>query len=176
MRCKDIKKCLIDRWPQQMSELDSQMLAEHVSQCPSCFKFQQELQLMRQSLETLERPLLPLSLDQKTKKRCCELLACAGLEKKLSPVPFGWLKVPKIIWGAFLFITVFTLVLIAPFFEELSTNGSLSTRTIYTIIIILQNAVMLILAPLLLQRYGKKTAKPFRTPVIIRGYGRLGGV
>jgi len=118
MRCKEIEKLLIYRWPQQMSELESQMLAEHVSQCQDCFKFRQELQLVRQSLETLERPLLPLSLDRKTKARCSEVLVSVGHAKK-SLVSFSWLHVPKIVWGAVFFITIFTLVLIAPFFEDL---------------------------------------------------------
>lgn len=176
MTCEEIKKLLVDCKPQQMSKQDQQNLAEHISHCRGCFAFQQELRLIRQSLETLQRPVLPLSLDKKTRERCCNELLSGSTKKKFSPVYLKWPRVPKMVWAALIVLTVFTLILIAPFWGELANDDPLSPRTLFSIIVISQNVLMLMLAPLLLQRYGKKSAKSFRSPAVVRGYGRSGGV
>lgn len=156
MKCKKIKKLIIDFSAQKISKANSRIMAEHINQCNDCYRFQQELLLMRQSIKTIEKPMLPHSVEKRTRARCIAEITSGDIEKALYPPPFGWLKVPKVIWVAVLILTILTLIFIVPFFGELSTRDSLSPQALYTLILIIQNTLMLILSPLLIQRYGKK--------------------
>jgi len=160
MKCKKIQSIVIKGGFQNLSAEDDLIFAKHVENCQECLKFQQDFRLMQQSVTILKKPFLSPVIDCETKKRCINELLSEEYFLKNHPVTIKNVKIPKIILAALLILTLLTMVLIASGSVEYFILDSISPGTFFTLILIIQNALMLILSPLLIFKYGKKRRIP----------------
>jgi len=143
MKCKGYRALMIDQRPELLSKPQSRLLADHIKNCRDCREFQQEFKQLQWGLKAIPEPVLP---DD------CERLSREVCHREIQKAPG---RVPRSVYLALMALIAITLVLIFPVVGELSFEASLSSRETLTFILVLQNAVMLLLSPLLIRRYGR---------------------
>ena len=142
MKCKSYRALMIEQRPELLSKPQSRLLADHIENCRDCREFQQELKQLQWGVKAIPEPVLP---DD------CERLSREACHREIRKAPG---RVPRSVYLALLALMAITLVLIFPVVGELSFEASFSSQEILAVILVLQNAVMLLLSPLLIRRYG----------------------
>ena len=127
-------------------------LEEHLETCPDCAAFRGFRGDLRSRLREATGPALSVELSDSVRLRCRAELEPA-LRSRQKPVPSkGPATVPWSIWGALLVLTGLTIVFLIPGLEEFRQSQKLTLGTALVLLIILQNALMLFAAPLLMRR------------------------
>ena len=152
MRCKDIERLIIDSSDEDLSAEELRTIEKHVARCALCARFQDDLEKIRMGVKTIPQPALPPDLAQKTRLRCHTELsqqpaATARIGKLIPSDP-----IPKYVWAALLPLIFFTVILIVPIFKEIRLDQTLTFASVVALTIIIQNAVMLLFAPILIRR------------------------
>lgn len=151
MRCKDIECMIIDSTERDLSPEEQQTLEKHTEACASCAGFRDDLGRMRLSLGERMGLCLPSDLDEKTLKRCREeIRAPKPLSRERVSISAG--GVPKLIWAALASLIVLTVLFLVPLGREIRAGQAISPLSAFVLMLIFQNVVMGILAPVLLQR------------------------
>lgn len=155
MQCKEYKYLIIESSERVLSDEEQQKLKKHCSQCENCSRFKENIEEIRFSLKQSVFPALPFSLDKKTKQFCRDEINrkkyTLQREKKPLRTP-----IPGYIWAAFILLTIMTSFLLFPELKILNSDQPLSLWTIVMVTVILQNAVMLFLSPVIIRRYKTK--------------------
>lgn len=159
MKCKKVKLLIVSGDFNNLSFKDKQLVNDHIRQCPSCLKIREDLELIQRSVKTWKDPVLPGNIERTTRKRCMDELGSHQPVSKNIIVPALNIKIPRMILVALFVQTLITAVLISTFSGEHLFSGSLSSRTIFTLVLIFQNTLMLFLSPLLILKYGKSKKK-----------------
>jgi len=127
-------------------------LEEHLETCPDCAAFRDFLGGLRSSLRDAPGPALSVGLSDSVRLRCRAELD-AGLPPRLRPAPSKQpAGVPWPILAALLVLTGLTIVFLIPGLEEFRQSQKLTLGTALVLLVILQNALMLFAAPLLMRR------------------------
>lgn len=147
MKCRDYQMLLIDDHQERIPEREIQELVQHIEICRECEAFRKQLDRLRQALEKNPVPGLPAEIDRMTRQRCLAELS------RSEPVLRNE-GIPRLLVGALLALFAVTLVLIFPVLGTISLEDSFTLAEVMAMVLILQNAVMLLLAPLLIRRYG----------------------
>ena len=159
MKCKDIERQIIESSSERLDEKKKLEIERHMKGCADCGRFEEEMDGIRKTLLRQSKPVLPEDLDKRTYQLCREALASPQREGEV----FGrkaWLKsIPFSIKAAFLCLIVLTIIWAVPQLEEFKLDDSLSAASIIILSVIFQNALMLILSPLLLRRFRMKRAR-----------------
>ena len=152
MRCKDIERLIIESSDEDLSLEELSTIEKHVARCALCARFQDELEKIRMGVKTIPQPLLPPDLAQKTRRRCqaeiSRQFAAASKIAKLIPSD----PIPKYVWAALLPIILLTVLVIIPELIEIRLDQTLKFTSVAAFTIIIQNAVMLLFAPILIRR------------------------
>jgi hypothetical protein len=152
MRCKDIELLIIDSSDGNLSLEELSAIERHVSHCALCARFQDELEKIRMGVKTIPQPILPPDLAQKTRLRCqaeiSQQPATATKNAKLIPSD----PIPKYVWAALLPLILLTVFALAPTLKEIRLDQTLTFASAAALTIIIQNAVMLLFAPILIRR------------------------
>ena len=156
MRCKDIESLIIDSSESKLSKDQWNMVEQHVSGCARCAGFQKNLDEIRTHLNTSPPPVLSETLKKKTRANCLEEIRrqpISGPEISLKP---STAAIPKFIWAALTLIILLTGVVMIHLIGDFKWTDifSFSNATFFTLI--LQNAAMLILAPILLRKFRQR--------------------
>lgn len=162
MKCKQCISLVLEQPNRDMSDDESRMLAEHLNRCADCLAFKNELQAVSGLMKAIRAPELSSELDEKTREKCHGALRKAGTIKETaetSPRLFG---LPRGILASLFLLVAITLVLVFPTIGELSFKETLSAGEMFTLMLILQNAVMLLFSPVLFRKYSRITFKTFR--------------
>jgi hypothetical protein len=157
MRCKDIERLIIDSSDENLSSEELRTIEKHVARCALCARFQEDLEKIRMGVKTIPQPVLPPDLAQKTRHRClAELSQQPAVATKIAKlIPSD--PIPKYVWAALLPLILLTVLVIAPIFKEIRLDQTLKFTSVVALTIIIQNAVMLLFAPILIRRrHGKK--------------------
>jgi hypothetical protein len=103
-------------------------------------------------VKTIPQPILPPDLAQKTLHRCqteiSQQPATATKIAKLIPSA----PIPKYVWAALLPLILLTVFVLAPTLKEIRLDQTLTFASAAALTIIIQNAVMLLFAPILIRR------------------------
>ncbi len=152
MRCKDIERLIIDSSDKDLSQEELGAIEKHVAHCALCARFQDDLEKIRMGVKTMPQPVLPPGLAQKTRLRCqaeiSQQPAAASKIAKLIPSD----PVPKYVWAALLPLILLTVFVLAPTLKEIRLDQTLTFTSAAALTIIIQNAVMLLFAPILIRR------------------------
>ncbi len=154
MKCKGYRTLMVDQRPELLSEPQSRLLADHIENCRDCRKFQQELKRFQWGLKAIPEPVLPDDCERLSREACYREIqqVLAGKRLKRQAADSG--RVPRLVYLALMALMAITLVLIFPVVGELSFEASFSSQEILAVMLVLQNAAMLLLSPLLIRRYG----------------------
>jgi hypothetical protein len=157
MRCKDIERLIIDSSDEDLSQEELTAIEKHVTRCASCARFRDDLEKIRMGIKVMPQPVVPPDLAQKTRLRIHTEMgrepAAATKIDQLTPSE----SIPKYVWVALLPLIILTVILIVPIFKEIRLDQTLTFASVVALTIIIQNAVMLLFAPILIRRYrGKK--------------------
>ena len=152
MRCKDIERLIIESSDEDLSLEELSTIEKHVARCALRARFQDELEKIRRGVKTIPQPILPPDLAQKTLHRCqteiSQQPATATKIAKLIPSA----PIPKYVWAVLLPLILLTVFVLAPTLKEIRLDQTLTFASAAALTIIIQNAVMLLFAPILIRR------------------------
>lgn len=151
MRCKDIKRLIIDASERDLEQAEKHVLEKHLAECEVCARFQNQYQNIRLSLSTSPKPALPHLLDSLTLGACQDWIYTAATTGKVIPSS-SKSALPKLVWSALFLLTVLTVIILIPLLKEFQLDQNISVSTAVALTLILQNAVMLFFAPLIIRR------------------------
>lgn len=145
MRCQDIERILIEGTSPPIGGPNVGDLEGHLAACPSCAAFQADLGKIRNHHRGPIPPVLPPALDARTKAAWrAELLA-----PRPAPLP-GWLI------AALSVLTALTAIIVYPIFAAPEIVEPLSFPTAARIALLLQNGMMLFVAPILFRKFKRQ--------------------
>ncbi|NIM58814.1 MAG: hypothetical protein GTO16_07705 [Candidatus Aminicenantes bacterium] len=152
MRCKDIERLIIDSSDEDLSQEELNAIEKHVARCASCVRFRDDFEKIRMGIKSMPQLIVPLDLAQKTRLRIrtelsMEPAATAKIDQLTHSEP-----IPKYVWAALLPLIILTAILIVPIFKEIRLDQTLTFRSVVALTLIIQNAVMLLFAPILIRR------------------------
>jgi anti-sigma factor RsiW len=152
MRCKDIERLIIESSDEDLSLEELSAIEKHIARCALCAHFQDDLEKIRMGVKTMPQPILPPDLAQKTRLRCQAEIsrqpAAASKIAKLIPSD----PIPKYVWAALLPLILLTVLVLAPTLKEIRLDQTLTFASAAALTIIIQNAVTLLFAPILIRR------------------------
>lgn len=153
MRCQNIERLIIDSSEGILSQEEQRAIERHVAECAECARFQDDLKNIRISLTKMPAPSLPDELGRRTRILChAELKARLASEKQrvsqTRPAPVPW-----VIWAALISLIGLTVFLMVSLFKDIGLNQPLSFESVFVLCLILQNAVMLFFAPVIIRKY-----------------------
>ena len=157
MRCKDIERLIIASSDEDLSSEELKAIEQHVGLCPHCARFQEELGKIRTGIKAMPVPELSAGLNKSTRSRCyaeMKKLREAALEKRSSRTLSR--SIPVYVWATLFALTLLTMVIIFPVIREIRFDQTLSFKAAAVLTIIIQNAVMLFFAPILIRKYRSK--------------------
>jgi len=137
-------------------ELDD--IEQHVAQCPSCSRFREDLNRIRNGLKAPPCHEPSEELLTTTRALCYAKIEAMGVSGTGALTGDRSRPVPKVIWAAVVTLIVLTGIIVISLLPELEIEEPLSLKTILAFTLIVQNAAMLFFAPLLIQklRFPKK--------------------
>lgn len=148
MRCRNVQRWLVSHEKKDEKSPGFFRIQNHLKECEQCFHFKRDLDGIRKTMASNPRPEPPSGLVHTTFSRCRNLLITP------SPAP-----VPKTIWITFSLILIITIWLTLPapaLFQN--TALQLSYLDITPLVLIIQNAVMLLFVPVILIKLNRRRA------------------
>jgi hypothetical protein len=163
MQCKHIEHLVMDSYERELNEKELSCMQQHIERCSRCARFQDSLEKIRTGLGALPLPVPSPELLEKTRKSLVgEIPAKIGSpNKEFARVSID--PIPKIIWAALLALILLTVLVIISVLDDLKWNQTLPFSAAAVLTLVLQNAVMLVIAPVLLRRHRWKKS----------GFGRV---
>ncbi len=150
MRCQDVERLIVEEselGPAERDEMES-----HLSRCARCSDLRNFKKALHERVAEVAAPELPAGLDARVRKSAhAELIARLG-GRVAGARPDVKVEVPGLIWAALTVITVLTLSFLIPGVQDLVENQKLTLGTGLVLILILQNALTLFFAPVVLRR------------------------
>lgn len=146
MRCRNVQQWLVSHEKKDEKSPDFFRIQNHLNECDPCFHFKQDLNDIREIMAGNPRPEPPPELVRSTFNRCRNMLNTP------SPAP-----VPKTIWVTFTLILIMTIWLTLPAPALLQNKSpQLSYLDITPLMLIIQNAVMLLFFPVILIKLNRR--------------------
>ena len=152
MRCQDFERLMLESSERELVREERRALEEHLETCPVCAAFRDFLGGLRSSLRDAPGPALSTEFSDSVRLRCRAELD--SLSRSRAGQDFGRrpAAVPWPIWAALAILTGLTLYFLIPGLEEFRQGQKLTLATALVLLVILQNALMLVAAPLLMRR------------------------
>jgi len=158
MKCKDIERLVIASSGKLPDSKQFHAIHLHVEHCTKCSRLKEDMESLRSLLQQRPDPVFPEDLDKKTHQKCLSEIQSlqknkqrAGFQQHLQSIPIHM----KVVFISLL------VVMVIWFFSNIENFGSgggesLSMPTIFGLFLIIQNAMMLLFAPLLIRRFRSK--------------------
>ncbi|MFA9454193.1 MAG: hypothetical protein ACERK6_09780 [Candidatus Aminicenantaceae bacterium] len=159
MHCKDIRHLVIDDTGQELAPDVRQNMDEHIVRCERCARFLESVEAIRRGVGDLPRPAPSDRIDHQVRT----LLQNADAARRIpaTPLPSRWesLSIPRFIWAAIPVLVVLTSLIMASGLQDvLDKTGSFLASTF--VALLLQNAAMLVFAPILIRALRRKGSQP----------------
>ena len=153
MRCQDAQRLMLDIPEGTLSADTLSALEEHVRRCPKCAGLRADLEEIRTGLENHPLPEPPADLIERTRAVCLAELRANEDARETNPGKTRVAAPPKFIWAALAVLTVLTLIFVVPRIEDIKFDEMLTFETVLTFSLLIQNAVMLFFAPILIRKF-----------------------
>ncbi len=150
MHCKDIEIKILDSSERKLSQNEIAAIEQHLAHCAGCTRFKNDLVKLRNGLNHIPQPTPSPGLVENTRALCHQELNLKG--KSTAAPPYKWrpFPIPKLLWVAIPVVMGITTYLMLPGLKDLAAQ-SLSPQSAAVLAIILQNAALLVLAPILIK-------------------------
>jgi hypothetical protein len=143
---------IIDSSDEALSLEELSAIEAHIAHCVLCVRFQDDLERIRIGVKAMPQPALPPDLAQKTRVRChAEISQKPAAASKIAQLIPSY-PIPKYVWAVLLFLIILTVLIIVPELTEIRWDQSLTFTSVVALSIIIQNALMLLFAPILIRR------------------------
>lgn len=155
MHCKDIEIKILDSTERKLSQNEITTIEQHLAQCAGCTRFKNDLVKLRNGLNHIPQPAPSPGLVENTRALCHQ--EADGKGKSTAGHPFKWRRfpIPILLWIAIPVVMGITTYLILPGLKDLATQVR-SYQSTAVLAIILQNAAMLVLAPILIRSFRRR--------------------
>jgi hypothetical protein len=155
MTCKKIQRKIMDGWrPVGRDAVDT--VSDHVANCTECRLFMEDYACLRSYLKPLPEVTVPPDLDRDVLALSHRELSRAIAVEKRAAVPQTGIPVPRLVAFGLVFIIAVTLWIILPAVGDLNLADALTPRERFILLLIGQNALMLLLSPVIFKKFGKK--------------------
>jgi len=159
MRCRDVRQLAIDDAGRDLTKGVRHEVEEHLAQCERCARFRENLGSVRRGVKDLSHPAPSGTVDARVRA----LIGNAGAVRHGAPEPlppsWGSISIPRYIWAAIPILVVLTTVIMAWGLQDvLNKTGTFLAATF--VALLLQNAAMLVLSPLLIRALRRKGSQP----------------
>jgi len=149
MRCQDVERLILDEGtlgPEERAKVDA-----HLADCARCSEWREFSAGLQERVSKMPRPKLSAGLAEKVR-----LAAQAELARRsggdLRALVDARPSVPGFIWAALAAITVLTLAFFIPGVQDFAENQKLTLGTALALVLIAQNTLTLLFAPVVLRR------------------------
>lgn len=147
--CKDIKKQLLGSSADPLDGQATAEIQEHLSHCETCQQYHSDLLSIRKGISYIQTPQLDSQLAEKTRLLCHNRFA--DRQRQAHPASF-----PLLVKVALPVIVALTVVWIALTLPASGSEESLTKPAFIGIVLLFQNGLMLLLAPLLISGFKQK--------------------
>ena len=155
MRCKDIERLILASSDEELSPQEVKVVEEHLTECVQCAQLRDDLEKIWMDMKAMPKPVLPRELAEKTRERCyAELKKQFEARKSALLAPPG--PIPIYVWAVLIALTALTMFITIPVISEIKLDESLTFKSAAVLTLIIQNAVMLFFAPILIRKYRSK--------------------
>lgn len=144
MRCQDVERLMLEKSERERSLEERRVLEAHLEGCPDCAAFRDFREGLWVAREKAPVPELDADQAENVRLRCHAELA------QKSSIPLA--GVPWSIWAAFGILTVITLGFFIPQTLDFFSTKEFTPAMVLLLAILLQNAVMLFFAPVVIRR------------------------
>ncbi len=153
MKCKDIERLVIASSGRLPDSKQLNAIHLHVEHCLRCSRLKEDVESLRSLIQQRPDLDLPEDLDKKTYQKCLSEIQSLQKNKQKVKLRQPLQSIPKYMKGVFIFLLVVMVIWFFSFFEDFGIGGgeSLSMPTIFGMFLIIQNAMMLLFAPLLIR-------------------------
>jgi hypothetical protein len=152
MRCQDFERLMLESGERELVPEEQLALEEHLETCRDCAAFRSFRGGLRNRLRETAGPALSVDLSDSVRFRCraeLDSLARSHAGRDFGSRPAA---VPWPILAALLVLTGLTLCFVIPAVEEFRQNQKVTFEMVLVFIVLLQNALMLFSAPVLLRQ------------------------
>jgi hypothetical protein len=146
MRCEDHQRILMNGGGSEPGGGPAAAAREHARTCPTCAAYAVDLATLEKRARALRRPAVPPTLDARTRRA---IRKAFDAEARRTPLPRGMAI-------ALAVLTAMTVVVVFPVIWSGEIADPLTFRSATAIALLLQNGVMLFVAPILFRRFGTR--------------------
>ncbi len=154
MRCQDFERLILESGDRELSREERRSIECHLIQCASCNSFREFWLGLRVPIQNFPAADLPPDLDYRVRLSCHDAIRTSGGKRRRAQpaAPRQIAPVPWPIWAALSALTVLTLAFVIPGILEFWQNQKLTPGIILVLVLILQNALMLLFVPVIVRR------------------------
>jgi len=152
MRCQDIERLILEAEERELSREERLAIDEHLPRCSECASFKDFRKELRLSLQNVPVQRLPSELENRVRLICHSELNSKALGQLRLSRSRKSTRVPWMIWASLVVLTFLTIDFLIPRIEEFWQNQKFTLETVLVLILMLQNALMLFFAPIIIRR------------------------
>lgn len=157
MKCKDIKRKIIELSGRLQDSKQLDAIHSHVEHCSKCLHLKEDVESLRSLLQRRAEPNLPEYLDKKTYQMCKSEIQSFQKNRQRADFQQHMQFIPIHMKVVFISLLVVMGIWLFSIFEDFGFGGeSFSMPTIFGLFLIIQNVMMLLFAPLLIRRFRSK--------------------
>jgi len=158
MKCKQVENLIIDADEETFNERVKSDLENHIRSCSSCANLVKNIKSIRDNEKRLTTIEPSSSLVKDTLELCH--LELNQKDQVVTSFSQSKLEAPNFIWATIIAIVIFSIIWFFPVLKELIKENIISDHTIWIFVIIVQNIIMLLFAPLIFNKI-KQKQQPF---------------
>jgi len=156
MRCKQVEKIIIEEAQKELETNTKLSFEAHLTKCEKCLSFVERYNGLRLGLKKLKTPSTSEKLVEGTKMLCYD-----ELKNQNGLISFAAKKsreneTPLMVWFALLVLLGLTLIWAFPVLKDYVEEQLVTKHTIYLVMIVVQNILTLIYAPVLFRIFKVK--------------------
>ncbi len=155
MRCKDIERLIMASSDEELSPEEVKIVEEHLADCAQCAQLRDDIKKIWMGVKAMPKPVLPPELAEKTRERCYAELK-KQFEARKSTLRASASPIPIFVWAVLIALTLLTMFITIPVISEIKLDESLTFKSAAVLTLVIQNAVMLFFAPVLIRKYRSK--------------------
>jgi len=156
MQCQQVEKLLLDQAEALQAPEVTSAVQAHLATCPDCRQFAAQLQVLRGAIPTLKKPTASASLIERTLERCHQEMAQLRVKPSSIKVQPHFLPLPKPVIITLILLMALSVSWVIGVITHTIKNQQIDQHTLWVLFFFIQNIMMLLLAPLLINRFRKQ--------------------
>jgi uncharacterized membrane protein len=156
MKCKQAEKIIIEEIQNKLDVNTKSKFESHLFQCPKCLNFKENHNDLRLGLKKLQTPSPSGKLVEQTKTLCYEKLLRQDESLTIADQKSKANETPLTVWIAFTVLLGLFLFWALPVLKDYVEDQVVTKNTIYLLMIVIQNVIALIYAPVLFRIFKLK--------------------